>query len=127
MKPPAVLILLIRACSITRSVDSSANIVQNGARHDADPPQNAVALLFGIDQKVSRFFFVLANNSSNVTSYYVASHANERPYIGSVVHNPIANFCSHSFNCRSSIDLCTLLNFGCDINMHKILDEIIVV
>ena len=26
-----------------------------------------------------------------------------------------------------AIDLRTLLNFGCDINMHKILDEIIVV
>ena len=95
VKPLALVILLIRACS----VDSSANIVQNVARHD-DPPQNAVALLFGIDQKVSWSFFVLANNSKNVTSYYVISHDNERPYIGSVVHNPIANFLSNSFNCR---------------------------
>ena len=111
IKPPALLILLIGACSITRLVDSSANIVQNGARHD-DPPQNGVAL--GLDQKVSWSFFVLANNSTNVTSYFVISHANERPYIGSVVHNMMLIFILIPSTVGAT-DLCTLLNFGCDI------------
>ena len=104
-------------------VDSSANIVQNGARHD-DPLQNGVAL--GLDQKVSSSsVFVLANNSTNVTSYYVISHANERPYIGSVVHNLMLIFILIA-STGGATYLPTLLNFAI-LNMHKILDEIIVV